>query len=156
MYTVSRYEGGRNDEIAALILSIQNDEAGLDLTIADQPDLIDVLSSYREGGFWIADHAGRVVGTIGLLPYGPRAALKKFFVAKEHRGAEGPARALFGSLLNFAINEGFTDIFLDTPSVAVRSHAFYEREGFKLSDREVLPPNYEFPDRSSLVFRRVL
>jgi len=155
-YKISRYNGGRNDEVAALILSIQNGEAELNLSIAEQPDLQDVSASYGEGGFWIAEYEGRLVGSIGLLPYGERAALKNFFVAAEHRGPNGPARRLFELLLQTALDRGYKDIFLDTPSVATRSHAFYLRVGFERCERQDLPAGYDFPDRLSLVFRRRL
>ena len=154
IYEISRYQGSRDHDIAALILSIQNDEAKLSLTVADQPDLLDVVASYRKGGFWIAEHEGKIVGTIGLLPHGERAALKKFFVAIEHRGPDGPARGLFDELLRTARGRRYQDIFLDTPSVATRSHAFYRKVGFQKCELEDLPPDYAFPDRNSLVFRR--
>ncbi|MEG3175345.1 GNAT family N-acetyltransferase [Sphingomonas sp. RB3P16] len=153
MYEILGYFGGRDHEIAALILSIQNYEAGLDLSIADQPDLLDVATSYRSGGFWIALCDGKVVGTIGLLDHGRRGALKKFFVSKSHRGAGGPAKALFDALLGAAIARDYEDIFLDTPSIATRSHAFYRRAGFEPCARADLPPGYAFPDRDSLIFR---
>lgn len=153
-YEISQYQGGRDEEIATLILSIQNDEANLSLSISDQPDLLDVFGSYRKGGFWIAEYDREIVGTIGLLPHGERAALKKFFVAKKHRGPNGPAKGLFDELLRTARDRGYVDIFLDTPSVATRSHAFYRKVGFQKCEREDLPSDYSFPDRMSFVFRR--
>ncbi len=36
-----------------MVLGIQNDEAALDRTIDDQPDLLDIAGAYREGGFWV-------------------------------------------------------------------------------------------------------
>lgn len=152
-YDILRYSGGRDEEVAELILSIQNQEAGLALSLADQPDLLDIASSYRNGGFWIALYAGRVVGTLGLLDHAKCGILKKFFVAKDHRGPNGPARLLFKQLLRAAAACGHREIFLDTPSVATRSHAFYRRAGFELGVRADLPPGYEFPDRDSLIFR---
>ena len=94
-YDIRQYQGKRDAEIAALILGIQNEESGLGLSVADQPDLLDIVAYYRDGGFWIALHQDQVVGTIGLVTYGRRGALKKFFVAKAHRGPLGPAQALY-------------------------------------------------------------
>lgn len=153
-YEVTRYEGGRDAEIAEMVLRIQNDEQGLELSLADQPDLENIANAYGEGGFWTAVHEGRIVGTIGLLRYGPRqGALKKMFVAKEHRGPNGPAQALFERLLAHAQEQGIAEIFLDTPAAATRSHAFYRRVGFEPASRSDLPASYRFPDRDSLVFR---
>jgi|JI7StandDraft_1071085.scaffolds.fasta_scaffold356087_2 GNAT superfamily N-acetyltransferase len=152
MHHVCEYTGGRDEEIASFILGIQNDEAGLNLTIAEQPDLIDIFRSYQKGGFWLALSDDRIVGTIGLLPFGRRGAIKKFFVAPEFRGHSGPARALFDCVLNVARLRGYSDLFLDTPRIATRSHAFYAREGFAQLSADQLPPEYEFPDRDSLIF----
>ncbi len=47
---IHAYNGGRDREVANLILSIQNGEAGLSLSVEDQPDLLDIASTYRDGG----------------------------------------------------------------------------------------------------------
>jgi GNAT superfamily N-acetyltransferase len=154
-HRVERYTGARDGEIAAMVLAIQNGEYGLDLTIDEQPDLADIPRAYADGGFWIATCADdAVIGSIGLLRYGSRqAVLKKFFVAARHRGPNGPASELYGQLIRLAREQGITEIFLDTPSAATRSHGFYRRAGFEVIDRGGLPEGYRFPDRDSLVFR---
>jgi GNAT superfamily N-acetyltransferase len=154
-HRIERYTGGRDDEITAMVLAIQNGEYGLDLTVADQPDLADITRAYADGGFWIAIGADdAVIGSIGLLRYGARqGVLKKFFVPALHRGASGPASALYGQLIGFAREQGIEEIFLDTPSAAARSHGFYRRAGFEVIDRGGLPEGYRFPDRDSLIFR---
>ena len=151
-YDVRRYAGGSDSEIAALILGIQNDEVGVNLTIEEQPDLLDIVSSYANGGFWVARRRERIVGTIGLSRYGDRGALKKFFIAREHRARSGPAKLLFDELVREARTLGLRAIFLDTPSVATRAHAFYTRMGFVAVGRETLPASYTFPDRDCLIF----
>jgi hypothetical protein len=100
-HRVERYTGGRDGDVAAMVLAIQNGEYGLDLTVADQPDLADIPRAYSDGGFWIAIGADdAVIGSIGLLRYGARqGVLKKFFVAAPYRGSSGPASALYGKLI---------------------------------------------------------
>jgi RimJ/RimL family protein N-acetyltransferase len=152
--TIRDYQGGRDQEVADLVLSIQNREAGLDLTIDDQPDLLRIVQEYRGGGFWVAvDGNEAIVGSIGLLVYGPIGVLKKFFVAKTYRGGGGPAIGLLNALLTRARMLELTDIVLDTPSVATRSHAFYERSGFRRAAAADLPPAYAYPDRDSILYR---
>lgn len=58
-----------DDEIISLILSIQNKEAKIGLSLQEQPDLLDIYHSYQQPGgeFWIALSDGRVIGTIGLM-----------------------------------------------------------------------------------------
>jgi len=154
-HRIERYTGGRDDEITAMVLAIQNGEYGLDLTIDEQPDLADIPRAYAEGGFWVAIGADdAVIGSIGLLRCGARqGVLKKFFVPALHRGASGPASALYGRLIQFARDQGIEEIFLDTPAAATRSHGFYRRAGFEVIDRGGLPEGYRFPDRDSLIFR---
>ena len=157
-YRIDHYQGGRDSDVAAMVLKIQNDEQSLDLTMADQPDLEDIAKAYGNGGgFWTAIADGEVVGTIGLLRYGPRqAALKKFFIPAEHRGPDGPSKALFEHLMTFAREEGIEEIFLDTPAAATRSHGFYRKAGFEVIDRDALPAGYKFPDRGSVIFQLTL
>ena len=151
-HDVRRYAGGFDRESAALILGIQNDEAGLGPTIEEQPDLLDIVSGCANGGFWVAHLAERIVATIRLSRYGDRGALKKFFVDREHRGRSGPAKLLFDELVRKARALGLRAIFLDTPSVTTRAHAFYTPMGFVPVGRETLPPSCTYPDRDCLIF----
>ena len=80
---IEPYSGKYDNEIILLILSIQNDEAEIGLSLQEQPDLLDIHRSYQQNGgeFWIALSDGRVVGTIGLmLKENHCAVMKKFFV----------------------------------------------------------------------------
>lgn len=145
------------DAIIDLVLGIQNGEFQLNLTIAEQGDLLDVAAHYRDGGggFWVATtDRGEVIGSIGLMRKSAGVAvLKKFFLKAAYRGkALGHAQALFAALLVFAREEGIRQIILDTPSVAARSHRFYESVGFRRVGRDELPVAYEYPDRDSLLF----
>jgi GNAT superfamily N-acetyltransferase len=155
MNTIIRdYQGDRDQEVADLVLSIQNGEAGLGLTIDDQPDLLRIAKDYRDGGFWVAlDSLEAIVGSIGLLVYGRIGVLKKFFVAKIYRGSGSPAVGLLNALMTRARMLELTDIVLDTPSVATRSHAFYERSGFRRATAANLPQAYTYPDRDSILYR---
>lgn len=114
------------DEAVALILHIQNDEAGIGLSLAEQPDLRDIAVHYRRPGgeFWAATAAGHVVGTIGLMMRERSCAvLKKFFVAAPYRG-QGVGQRLYETLLAYARAAGVQKIFLDTSAVATASHRF--------------------------------
>lgn len=148
---IQRYPGGRDEEIASLILGIQNREAGLGLTVDDQPDLLNIAIAYAAGGFWVALDDGAIIGTIGLLTYDRRGVVKKFFVAAPYRGRAGPAAQLFEALLERAHALGMVDIILDTPTVATRSHGFYAKAGFQPITAKQLPSGYTYPDRESLL-----
>ncbi|SAL22515.1 Acetyltransferase (GNAT) family protein [Caballeronia choica] len=157
-WNVVNYRPEFRDGVIDLILKIQNVEANLDISLDQQPDLLDIESSYLRtgGGFWVAlNQQGQVIGTIALkLETESVAVLKKFFVAKEHRGAAtGIASALFETLRAFADSRSVKTIILDTPSSSRRSHAFYIKSGFRQIDKSEAPIQYDYPDRDSLLFR---
>lgn len=119
------------ERVRELILHIQNDEAGINLTLEEQPDLLDVETYYLKGG--------------------GNGVLKKFFVRADRRG-KGVGSALYETFYGFARESGFKRILLDTPSVAAASHRFYERAGFVGIDKERLPFEYDYPDRDSYLY----
>ncbi len=152
--TIETYSGRFDDEIIALILSIQNDEAKIGLSIEEQPDLLDIHRCYQQSGgeFWLALSDGRVIGTIGLmLKENQCAVLKKFFVEKTFR-SQKVGLALYNELIKFAVSKGIRHIILDTPAVAHASHKFYEKAGFYRISTAELPVPYSYPDRDSMLY----
>ena len=129
--------------IAALILPIQREEFGVAISLTDQPDLADIAGFYGvgAGGFWVARAGGRIVGTIALKDIGGGdAALRKMFVASDHRGAgHGVAAKLLDALLSQARRGGLGRVFLGTTDAFKAAHRFYEKNGFVEIVREDLP-----------------
>lgn len=152
-FEIIDYDGGRDAEVAALILSVQRDDVGLFVPIEEQPELLDIGGAYSDGGFWVAVAGSEIIGTIGMMRYGTSGVLKKLFVRRDHRGPGGAAHQLYDKALAWAQAHDLTAIFLDTPAVATRSHAFYRRRGFRVVECAELPDGYDFPDRDSLIFR---
>ena len=151
---IETYSGKFDDEIISLILSIQNDEAKIGLSLGEQPDLMDIHRCYQQPGgeFWIALSDGRVIGTIGLmLKENHCAVLKKFFVKKTFR-SQKVGFSLYNELLKYAINKGIHHIILDTPAVAHASHKFYEKAGFFRISTAELPVAYSYPDKDSILY----
>lgn len=69
-------------QVIDLILHIQNEEAKINFTLQQQPDLLDIKDSYisRGGEFLVAIENGVVIGTIAFMNYGDHnAVLKKVF-----------------------------------------------------------------------------
>jgi len=152
---IIQYIDTLKDEAVSLILHIQNNEAGIGLPLDCQPDLLDITESYinRGGNFWLAVDNGHVVGTIALMRINDEwSVLKKFFVRADYRSKK-VGLALYATLLDFAHARGFRHIILDTPSVAKKSHSFYQRAGFRLIDKSQLSVKYDYPDRDSLLFQ---
>lgn len=137
------------EAVAALILSIQQQEFGLPVTLADQPDLQAIPSFYQTGcgGFWVAEARG----AIGVRDCGgQRAALRKMFVAAGWRGRErvmgvggsGVAQALLDRAVAHAAGAGVRELWLGTTERFAAAHRFYERNGFARAQRHDVPPGF--------------
>ncbi len=130
-----------------LIVPIQQDEFGIDITYDDQPDLQDIPGFYQNGtgNFWVVLDDAHVVGTIALKDIGnAQGALRKMFVASSHRGADpktggSVAAELLNTLLGHARMVGLREIFLGTTAQFKAAHRFYEKHGFGLIDAGNLP-----------------
>jgi N-acetylglutamate synthase-like GNAT family acetyltransferase len=148
-----------HDQVIALIVGIQRGEFNLPITAADQPDLADITGFYRAGGgeFWVARHHGSVVGTIAALRIGKHiAVLRKMFVAREHRGASGPATTLMQTLIGWSEARGIRTIFLGTTAGMRAAHRFYARHAFESIDPQELPANFPRMDVDTRFYRRDL
>lgn len=133
------------DAVAELIVSIQQEEFAIPVTLDDQPDLLDIPGFYQVGGgdFWVARQGQRVVGTIGLLEFtAGHGALRKMFVAKSHRGKSGIAAKLLGTLLRSARQSGLRQITLGTTAAFEAAHRFYEKHGFHRIDESAIPAQF--------------
>jgi len=134
------------DEIINLILSIQQKEFGLTITINQQLDLLDVETNYHQGGgnFWGAFLGDELVGTIAMINCGHNSAcIRKMFVKKEYRGKElGTAQQLLNTLLQYCSEKEVTDIYLGTVHQLKAAHRFYERNGFTQINVADLPPYF--------------
>lgn len=154
MKVVGYTEKYKNDVID-LILTIQNIEFNVNISLDEQADIKDIYKYFNASGgnFWLAlDDDEKLIGTLGLQAITPEIAiLKKFFVSSEYRGHKIGA-ALYNELLKFAQKNNFLEIFLDTPAKATQSHKFYRKAGFEEVTKAKLPIVYQYPDRDSLIF----
>ena len=151
---IETYSGKYDDEIINLILSIQNEEAKIGLSLQEQPDLLDIHYWYQQSGgeFLVALSDGRVIGTIGIMLKEKHCAvLKKLFVEKAFR-LQKVGFSLYNELLKYAISKSIHHIILDTPAVAHASHKFYEKAGFYRISTAELPVAYSYPDRDSILY----
>ncbi|WCT11125.1 GNAT family N-acetyltransferase [Mucilaginibacter jinjuensis] len=123
-----------SDEIIDLILTIQQKEFGLSITINQQLDLLDIEANYHQGGgnFWGAFMCDELIGTIAFINCGHNSAcIRKMFVKKEYRGKElGTAQQLLNTLLQYCSEREITHIYLGTVHQLKAAHRFYERNGF--------------------------
>lgn len=135
----------RND-IASVILPIQQSELNIPISLEAQPDLMDIPRYYQKdnGNFWVALDKERVVGTVALQDIGQQqGALRKMFVTRAYRGPElGVSGGLLKKLLAWCRERGLRRVFLGTSSKYPAVPRFYEKNGFKEIGRQELPPSF--------------
>lgn len=155
---IAPFDAGKDQRIVEdFVLGIQNGEYGLVFSLDDEPDMMDIALSYKDGGFWTAKTAdGELVGTIGLqLLANNNAVLRKMFVKKSLRGSKlRLAQKLYDVLMDAAAASSIHTIWLDTPPMLHAAHHFYHRNGFVEVRRDEIPADYRFPDRDSLIFKK--
>ncbi|EDL91203.1 rCG56310 [Rattus norvegicus] len=102
-------------------------------------DMADITKSYlsdRGSGFWVAESGGQIVGTVGALPVkdppSGRKQLQLFrlSVSSQHRG-QGIAKALVRTVLQFARDQGYTDVVLVTGLLQQGAVTLYYSMGFQ-------------------------
>lgn len=155
MLTIKQLHEEDSQAVREFVLNIENDEFKLGFEPHEQPDLYSLDTFYENGGFWIARCNNVISGTIGLEPLNHEVAvMRHLFVEKQHRGSETKvAQQLFRQLLVYAKISGYRSIYLNTPEIALASHRFFLRNGFKeIHDILQLPRGYKFADRNSKLY----
>ncbi|WP_064706345.1 GNAT family N-acetyltransferase [Rhizobium bangladeshense] len=151
------FAAGDADDVLSVILPIQREEFGIDISADAQPDLRVIPDFYqsRKGQFWVAVKDGAIVGTLGLKDIGNnQAALRKMFVAAEVRGSEhGVAARLLERMFAHARAVGLADIFLGTTDKFVAAHRFYEKNGFTEIAKDALPRSFPLMAVDSKFYR---
>ncbi|SCB59834.1 Acetyltransferase (GNAT) domain-containing protein [Rhizobium aethiopicum] len=151
------FAAGDADDVLSVILPIQREEFGIDITADAQPDLrvIPDFCQSGKGQFWVAVKDGAIVGTLGLKDMGNnQAALRKMFVAAEVRGREhGVAARLLERMFAHARAVGLADIFLGTTDKFVAAHRFYEKNGFTEIAKSALPRSFPLMAVDSKFYR---
>ncbi|MCM1185150.1 MAG: GNAT family N-acetyltransferase [Lachnoclostridium sp.] len=148
------YQEKYKQQIIDLILHIQNSEAKINLSLEEQPDLLDIHAAYEENGgkFWLAVDDNIVIGTLALMNKGNgNGVLKKGFVKKECR-KQGILTELYDRLIDYAKKNNYRQLMFDTPSVATNCHRFFEKKGYIRINKEEQPFEYEYPDRNSYLY----
>jgi len=145
-FTIEIYRDDFRAGVAELIVPIQRQEFGVEITYEDQPDLTDIAGFYQQGcgNFWLAVADGKVVGSIALRDIGNgSAALRKMFVAADWRGTKpGVAKTLLDTLIDHAGRAGTQAIWLGTTAKFLAAHRFYEKNGFDAVAAETLPESF--------------
>ncbi|MBX5165384.1 MULTISPECIES: GNAT family N-acetyltransferase [unclassified Rhizobium] len=154
---IRRFTEDDADAVLSVILTIQRQEFGIDISADAQPDLRVIPDFYQsgKGQFWVAVEDGAIVGTLGLKDIGNhQAALRKMFVAAAVRGGEhGVAARLLDRMFSHARDARLTEIFLGTTDKFVAAHRFYEKNGFTEIAKSALPRSFPLMAVDSKFYR---
>jgi N-acetylglutamate synthase-like GNAT family acetyltransferase len=140
---INKFSSIYHNDVVSLVLSIQQKEFNIPITLEDQPDLqnIEAFFQYGNGNFWVAAIDDNVIGTISLVDIGnQQVALRKMFVQENYRGkAFGVGQALLNTVFEWVKEKQLTDIFLGTTEKYLAAHRFYEKNGFIEIEKNDLP-----------------
>lgn len=157
---IYEFEEGYSDALRSMIIKIQRDEFGIDISLDDQPDLADINGFYckGKGGFWIATIDGDVAGSVALIDIGnDQVALRKMFVKEEYRGRKfGVAQQLMDFVFTYASDASLKEILLGTTDKFLAAHRFYEKNDFNLIDVENLPEAFPKMDVDTRFYVKVV
>jgi GNAT superfamily N-acetyltransferase len=159
-YTIHPLTNTHGPQIADLILPIQQQEFNVPITLAAQPDLLDVERYYfgNGGHFWgaIDNETNQLLGTIALIAIGHNAgALRKMFVRAAYRGKEfGIAQQLLDALTRYCRENAIHTVYLGTVNPMKAAHRFYERNGFNKIEKADLPEYYPNMATDNLYYYR--
>lgn len=157
MIAVIPYEKRYFQQVFDLIVPIQREEFGIDISAEKQPDLADIPGYYQSGlgNFWLAREGDSVVGSISLKDIGDGdVALRKMFVKSSHRGREkGIAAALLRTALEWSARQNVKTIYLGTTAQFLAAHRFYEKNGFAEIPKSALPASFPVMDVDTKFYR---
>lgn len=147
------YNNTYKQAVIDLILSIQKEEFGVAVDLADQPDLQDIHAYYSQ--FWLAvDEEKGVVGTLGIVKFNERqAVLKKMFVNVEYRG-KSVAQLLLDNLFDYCRIENIKEIYLGTVEQFKAAHRFYEKNGFLSINEKILPEHMPRMEVDTIFYKK--
>jgi GNAT superfamily N-acetyltransferase len=99
-----------------------------------EQDLRELAERYgsQRAGFWVAESAGVVVGTVAIRPKDATTCeLKRLYLRAGFRGS-GLGQVLYDRAEAFARAAGYTRIWLDSSRRFGKAHRLYARNGFTL------------------------
>jgi N-acetylglutamate synthase-like GNAT family acetyltransferase len=146
MVEITTYSDKYLSRIIELILTIQQKEFNIPVTLEAQPDLQQIPEIYQtaKGNFWVALHDDQPVGTIGLIDIGDNiGVIRKMFVQAEYRGkVHKISHQLLQTLMQWAMQNKMKNLFLGTVEQLQASHRFYEKNGFTRIPIQELPKQF--------------
>jgi N-acetylglutamate synthase-like GNAT family acetyltransferase len=106
--------------------------------------------------YWVAQAGDNVIGTAGLLTLaGNNAEFKRMFLDKKFRG-QGIAKTLLDTVINAAVNNKVSWIFLGTMTQFKAAQSFYEKNGFIQIPQALLPADFSINPIDKVFYKKDL
>jgi N-acetylglutamate synthase-like GNAT family acetyltransferase len=121
-----------------------------------QSKTISEVSLLATDKYWVANRKDTVIGTIGFqMLKKNNIVLKRMFLKKEFRG-RGVSKALLDTLINSAIENNFSCIYLGTMTQFKAAQAFYEKNGFAKTLQISLPKDFPINPVDKVFYKKEL
>ncbi|MFN8140559.1 MAG: GNAT family N-acetyltransferase [Fimbriimonadales bacterium] len=144
-YIIREYRPGDDHSVSAVIKAVFEEYEFPWQPERYNADTHDIQAHYisKGGGFWVAEHAGVIVGAGAYLPIDYKTCeLHRLYFLKDHRG-KGVGGRMFCTVAKNAFEKGFQEMIFWSDKVLESAHAVYESYGAVLiGDRHVSDPEY--------------
>ena len=94
------------------------------------PNAVDIATRFDEGAMWVAEIAGKVVGTASVLPEPEWLYIRSVAVLPVAQGKR-VGYQLMKAIEEYAVENGFDRLFLYTTYFSTGAIQMYEKLGFK-------------------------
>lgn len=106
--------------------------------------------------FWVAIDNDKVVGTIGTVKLtNKNIVLKSMFVDKMYRG-QGISNLLLDTLINWAIQNKYKQVYLGTMMQFTAGQRFYEKNKFVKCNKTELPSDFTINTLDTIFYTKHL
>jgi putative acetyltransferase len=96
-------------------------------------ELTEYYAGLQRAEYWVLTLDEKVIGGVGIAPFNDAqevAELQKFYIEEAYQGY-GYGGKLFNHAKQFAIANGYRQLYLETTDVLAKANKIYEYYGFK-------------------------
>lgn len=145
MYSIRPYRKGDEAGIANVIKTVYDEYGWPWQPEGHNRDSYELEEHYhqRGGGFWVLEHRGEIVGTVGIRQIEEDVCdLCRLYLLPNHRG-KGLGKRLYHHAIREAKRLGYSKMEIWSDKRLDVSHELYLRSGAsKMGDRTVNDPDY--------------
>jgi putative acetyltransferase len=137
-YILAKFQKKDQQEVKDFVLNILLEEFGFSPHPIWDADLDDPDKKYKEnnGIFYILKDKEKVIGTVALIPHSQEEIeLKRMYLDSGYRG-KGLGKMLMKKALQFAKDNQYKNVILDTWERLQSAQSLYRKFGFKEYKRE--------------------